>query len=495
MVSRTFAFVLTAVLALGACKGKGKEAQQPPKPTPGSGAATGSAARTGSGSAAADPWNIDAGPVVPETPEARKKRADAALARVAEIMPKLAKVRGLTFDHDIPRMYQSTADFKTFVHAEITKELPEAKAAEMSAALFQLGLLTKPGNLAQLEEQAFTTQAGAYYDPVQKKFFLVMVPDSDLLLDTISAHELTHGLADQHFDLRKYMPEAGKDGKPVLNDDEQTARRFVAEGDATFTMFLYAAGAMAPDGALPPTMLKMLRSQLEQFAAMSPEEMMKMNSSGFSSMDPEIKKSIDAMNEIPMTVLVPMVDSYMQGALLVAAAFDQNGWTAVNALYTQPPESTEQALHPNTKMYPRRDHPQVVTLAKPADPEITDVVLGELQWQVYFGLWVPASRAAASEGWGGDHASVTKRKDGRLVARIATSWDTPNDAKEFATAYVASLAKRFPGAAGDAQKDGLARPGNAGKIFVKLDGQKVFVVDGADDAKDLDTLAKTTTVK
>jgi hypothetical protein len=456
---------------------------------PGSGSA-GSAAPAGSGAGSAapskDPWvTADA---APDTPETRKARATAALGRVASIMPTLAKVRELTFDHDIPREYQSTDDFRKFVHAEITKELPEGKADDESAALFQLGLLLKPGNVAQLEEQAFVTQAGAYYDPEAKKFFLVMVPDSELVLDTISAHELTHGLQDQHFDLRKFMADTGPH---KLDDDQQTVRRFIAEGDATFTMFLYAIASVTHADKLDARLMKTLRGQLEQYAAMSPEDMMKQNSSGFSTMDPDIKKSIDAMAEIPYTVLVPMVDSYMQGALLVADAFDRGGWPEVNALYANPPESTEQAMHPLTKLYPKRDHPHHATVAKLAGTELANLVFGELQWQIYFTLWVPDQKTKASEGWGGDRAIVTRRTDGRIVARIATTWDTPADADEFTAAYVASLAKRFPGAQGDALKDGVARPGG-GKIFVKRDKLRVFVVDGADTAKDVDALAAST---
>jgi hypothetical protein len=448
---------------------------------------------TGSGSATADPWAGKPPRTTPETAAEKKKRADIALARVASIMPKLAKVRELTFDHDIPREYQTTEDFKTFVHAEIAKEMPKAKAADESAALFHIGLLTKPGNLAELEEQAFTTQAGAYYDPAKKKFFLVMVPDNDIMLDTISAHELTHGLQDQHFNLQKFMPEDDKS----LDDDHQSARRFVAEGDATFTMFLYAITAFA-DTAITPEMVKKMKTQLADFSKTSPEEMIKQNAAGFgASMDPEIKKSIDAMNDIPMTVLIPMIDSYTQGAGLTAEAYDHGGWAGVNALYTNPPESTEQALHPATKMYPNRDHPKVVTISMPSDkPEnkIADVVMGELQWQVYFQLWLPAQRTIASEGWGGDHVIVIKRGDGRLVARIATAWDTEKDATEFAQAYVGSLKTRLPKGSGDPAK-GFDRGDGAGKIFMKQVGSNVFIVDGADDAAWLDDLIKATTIK
>src|ERR1044071_162769 len=121
-------------------------------------------------------------------------------------------------------------------------------------------------------------------------------------------------------------------------------------------MFIYAAAQMMNADKVDPKLVKNMHGQLDQFAAMSPEDMIKQNASAFSSMDPDIKKSIDAMADIPMTVLVPMVNSYMQGALLVADAFERGGWKEVNALYTQPPESTEQAMHPLTKLYPKREH-------------------------------------------------------------------------------------------------------------------------------------------
>ena len=72
--------------------------------------------------------------------------------------------------------------------------------------MLHIGLLDKPIDLAETLEQTMVTQAAAYYDPRQKKFFVVMAPDNDSMLDTMSAHELTHALQDQHFDLAKYLP-------------------------------------------------------------------------------------------------------------------------------------------------------------------------------------------------------------------------------------------------------------------------------------------------
>jgi hypothetical protein len=458
----------------------------PPAAAVGSGSAGGSAAPTPA--PAKDPWvTPDAGV---ESPEARRKRADAALGRVAAIEPKLAKVRDLTFVHEVPTAYQSTDDFRAFLQREITKELPPAKSKDISAALAHIGLFAKNVDLAKMEEQTMATQAGAYYDPAAKKFFLVMVPDSELMLDTMSAHELTHGLQDQHFDLTKFM-----EAKSAIdNDDVVNARRFIVEGDATFTMLLYAVAQVGKQPTVGGPMIKLLRSQIEQFAGMDIaafSDMTKKQGAAFGAIDPAIKASIDSMDDLPPAVLVPLLDSYMKGALVVLVAFEQGGWRAVDALYASPPESTEQVLHPTTKLFPKREHPRRVTLGKVEGAELVANTMGELLWQVYFGLWVKDRAAEASEGWGGDRFVVVRRKDDRLIGELATVWDSAADATQFADAYAASLAKRFPGVDPAAVATGVARP-DGGKVFVRTIGTKVFIVDGADDVGALDQLVKTT---
>ncbi len=452
--------VLLAALLVVACR----ESRAPEnKPTTGSGSA-------GSGSAVAtDPWQVkDAAPQPPETPEQRKERAEKALARVDAIQPKLAKLRGLAFDHPVPTAYQTTDDFRAFLKRELAKELPAEKSAKLSAAYLHVGLLEKPVDLATAYEQTMASQAAAYYDPAAKKFFLVMVPDSDVLLDTISAHELTHGLQDQKFDLTKFMA-----AKPPLDDDAQFARQFLVEGDATFSMFIYLAAESSKSDAVQKMMLDVLRGQLEHFASMTLKDygdMMKQQAASFKDMDADLKKSMEAMDQLPPMVIEPLLDSYMKGALVVLTGYDKGGgWKLVDELYKNPPASTEQVLHPAEKLFGKRENPKKVTLPKLDGEVLTNNVMGELLWRVYFGLWVPDSAKQVSEGWGGDRYIVVKKADGTSVAYLATIWDTVEDAKEFAAAYEASWAKRFPS--------------NDRKHAIKTDGAKVFILEGDDDAK------------
>jgi hypothetical protein len=478
--------VLAAVLVLGlvlaAC------GRSPAGPgAQGSGGSAGSAA---SSAAAVDPWATTTAPSPPDTPEIRQRRAEAALGRVAKIEPAVAKLRHLSFDHPVPTRYQLADEFRAYVRREIARELPPERSRDLTSALAHLGFLTSTADLATVEEQAMTTQAGAYYDPQARSFFLVMVPDSDVMLDTISAHELTHALQDQHFDLAKYLPsDAAGGGK--LDDDAATARRFVAEGDATFVMLLYAMRSMLGDEISAPV-LGALREQIKTLAAQDLAALKAQARSGsalFGGMDADIKKSIDAMDEIPPVVLVPLLDSYMKGALVALTAYEHGGWAGVDALYRDPPTSTEQVLHPATKLFPR-ERAHRVTLPRSADRQLAGNVLGELQWQIYLAQWKSPRAVEASEGWGGDRFSVTRRSDGRLIGRIATIWDSPADAAQFAEAYVAALAARFPGADTSHPAAGIIRP-DGGRVFVRTAGARVFIVDGADDGAVIDSLVRT----
>lgn len=477
---------LSAVLlALVGCGSDPKPAPQTPAPAPAQ-----PATPPPGTPAEADPWASK--PKATDTPEARKQRAEAALVRVAAIKPKIAGLRELAFKHDVATGYQTADEFRAYVKGELSKELAPARAADISSALVHVGLIPKPVDLTQVLENTLATQVGAYYEPSKDKFFVVMVPDSEMMLDVMSAHELVHGLQHHHFQLDKLMAPGMYDNDAV-SEDAATAVRFLVEGDATYSMLVYAVADATKLTKLDPKMAKLLRTQIDGLAAMDVaglKAQMSQQGAAFSGMDASMKASFDAIDSIPAAILVPMIGSYTKGALVSAVAFENGGWPAVNALYTNPPQSTEQVLHPATKMFPKRELPVTVTFATPKDALVTDV-MGELSWAIYFDQWAKDKAADAAAGWGGDLWSVAKRADGRLVASIATTWDSPADAKQFADAYTASLATRFPAAGTTDTKAGVPRP-DGGKVFLRLAGNAVYIVDGADDTKPLDDLVKKT---
>ena len=291
------------------------------------------------------------------------------------------------------------------------------------------------------------------------------------------------------------MASSGMYNNDGVSEDASTALRFLVEGDATYAMLVYAVAETLGATKLDPRVSKLLRTQVDSLAAMDVaglKAQMSQQGAAFSTLDADMKASFDAIDSLPAAIIVPLVGSYTKGALVAAVAFEHGGWPALNALYANPPQSTEQVLHPETKLFPKRELPITVSFPAPDTALVTDV-MGELSWWIYLDQWAKGRAADAAAGWGGDRYSISKRADGKLVASIATTWDTAADAKQFADAYIASLATRFPNGGTDPVK-GVARS-DGDKVFVRRTGNHVFIVDGADAPATLDELVRKTKFK
>ena len=105
----------------------------------------------------------------------------------------------------------------------------------------------------------------------------------------------------------------------------------------------------------------------------------------------------------------------------VLAAYEHGGWKEVGKLYSNPPASTEQVLHPETKLYPKRDNPKRVTLPALADHEVVyENVMGELQWRVYFMLWKKEIGDKRSLARSLGNVGMVHEMLGDLTAAVAT---------------------------------------------------------------------------
>jgi hypothetical protein len=365
------------------------------------------------------------------------------LARVEQIAKVLPQLRRLSLERPIPASRQSSADFR----AEVRKTLAASPHLDHhGVALQALGLLDPSTNLASALEDAYASQAAAYYSPRTKRFSLVLAPKDPTVLDTVSAHELTHGLQDQHFDLAAYLEPKGRSA------DDQTARRFVVEGDATFTSVIYIIYSKTNQKELTGAQVALLKAELAKLGSLDGAGMasaLEAQMVGAKIDDPEIRRSLDAMPNIPAAILEPFLSPYMKGASMVAAVYERGGWDAVNKLYTNPPRSTKQVMHPQEHMIARYHVPRAVTVPELAPEDQFELletdVLGELMWGVYFQKWKHDGEAHPELGWAGDRYAVWRdKKTGEPVVLLSTVWDTRFHAKDFYDAYVSTLAARYP---------------------------------------------------
>jgi len=175
-------------------------------------------------------------PVAP-TPTPASPDAASPVAHFSRIETELSALRALPFKHSVPSSTQSRADFRAWVHGELGRELPPEKNQALSHAYADLGLAPQGFDLMTTLEEALTTQVAAYYDPSSKAFRVVGEARDKDVDEIIVAHELTHALDDQHFDLETF--DGGEGNRLGLSEDERTARQFVTEGEATFMMLAW----------------------------------------------------------------------------------------------------------------------------------------------------------------------------------------------------------------------------------------------------------------
>ncbi len=143
--------------------------------------------------------------------------------------------------------------------------------------------------------------------------------------------------------------------------------------------------------------------------------------------------------DLPELLRASLAFQYDDGTTFVGQALAAGGWAAVDRVHLDPPESTEQVLHP-PRYYAGRDRPIEVTLGGTDGLEasgftrILEDTIGELGIRVLARRALPAERAAqVAEGWGGDRLRALRRGDD-LVLVWMTAWDSPADAGEFADA-------------------------------------------------------------
>src|SRR5207248_9683327 len=126
----------------------------------------------------------------------------------------------------------SKSQLRQFLMKRIKKTLKpeELYADELSLKMF--GLVPADFDLRKSTIDLLTEQAAAFYDYDKKKLFLL--EGSSLKSEsTTLAHELSHALADQHFNLEKFMQDTPS------NDDENLAHTAVVEGQASWLMIAY----------------------------------------------------------------------------------------------------------------------------------------------------------------------------------------------------------------------------------------------------------------
>jgi hypothetical protein len=339
------------------------------------------------------------------------------LAEARAIASQMAGIRGLAILRPIEFEVSDKATVTEYARASLSEQMSPGEWEAYEALLVHTGMIPPGTDLEDLVVRLYAEQIAGYYDPARKTFYLAdWLPR--LLQRGVVAHEVTHALQDQHFDLERWLSAVSP------TEDAALARAAVAEGDAMAAMIallLEPVGAGIED--LPP-----LSSLLEE------------GSAGMAAGYPTFDAAPPALQRL---LLFP----YVEGSDFVREALDRGGWNAVDRLYRDPPASTEQILHPEL-YFDRRDEPGAVTL--PGDTiapgALTEGSWGEFGTRLALAATLADSTLAgtAASGWDGDRYALWRDPSGPIRYVWVTLWDSPAMAERFADAYAQAALDRAP---------------------------------------------------
>ncbi|MCB1602665.1 MAG: hypothetical protein KDI66_21790, partial [Xanthomonadales bacterium] len=266
------------------------------------------------------------------------------------------------------------------------------------------------------------SQVAGFYDTETGVMNVIPVIGDDpgeglsLTEQIIYVHEYTHALQDQHFTLDSLIDE----GDIADHPDQLLAALALVEGDASLAMNFYTQQVAA---ANPLAALAILAEGVQAGNLLPP-------------------------GDIPQPLLRELIFPYDTGLNFAMALFSEgHGWDLINQAFDNPPTTSEQIMHPDKYLAGEG--------AMPVDLSPVDAVLGadwELVWDTALGEFYLAEHLrsqldrrealAATDGWGGDHIQVFVDDTDRVAWILKLTWDTPQDAAEFAQAYADFATKR-----------------------------------------------------
>jgi hypothetical protein len=340
--------------------------------------------------------------------------------QAAKIEAGIQDFRQLRFKKSVPLVVKTPDQAEAMMETDLMRYYTDNQLEADAVAGAVTGLLPPGLDLKAASLKLMKSQVAGFYDPHGKEMVLVeggadldiwnsaaqFMIQRDVVGEMLLAHELTHALQDQNFGLEPRLDQLKGD------DDRALALKCVAEGDATLAGFAYAVGRM--DDSTADALANNLKQLPQALAAEAPDT--------------------------PAGLSVPLLFQYSDGVRFVAEAYRHGGWSAVDALYRNPPQSSHQILHPELYFDAPAPQPQIELRGYERImrgwKKVDDNDYGELLLRVILerNLGKQSSEIALASRWMADRMIVLQQSRAiNVIWMIAFS--DPQTASHFAVVY------------------------------------------------------------
>jgi hypothetical protein len=378
---------------------------------------------------------------------------ESVCAQVPAITRQLTEISGLKLKHPVPCHFISKGEVNQFLKKRIREVASPEEIRAEELTLKKFGLVPADYDLAKNTIDLLTEQAAAFYDYDRKKLFITETTPFETQ-EPILAHELSHALADQNFDLARYTRQGRK------SDDGSTARLAVMEGQATWLMSEYLARRSGSS-------LKDNREMANMMSTLA-------DSSG---------GQYPVFENAPLYLRETLVFPYTKGMLFQQAVFERDGQSSFAEVFRKPPVSTQQILHPE----------RYFSGLQPTDPQLPDPhlnhryksltggSLGELEHGILLRQYTDKHTAEElAPHWRGSSFELREnKKAGRLVLLYVVEWDSADIARSYFEAYQQLLRKKWKKMdVSSRSTDSVIGTADDGRFELRWNGNLVTSVEG-----------------
>lgn len=348
----------------------------------------------------------------------RRDESRSVFAEIARLVRELADISALKLHKPVASDLISRDKVNAFLKKKVKEvSTPEEIRAE-ELTLKKFGLVPQDFDLAKTTVDVLTEQAAAFYDYHAKKLYITDWTPS-ATREAALVHELAHALADQNFNLKRFIKKAHE------SDDEALARMAVMEGQATWLMSEFMARRMGESLVHHPELA---------------EQMNRLSDSGAGGEFPVFEGA-------PLYIRATLIFPYTGGMRFQQAVVDKHGKEAFAEIFRRAPVSTQQVLHPE----------KYFAAVKPSSPDLPDPpnrrgykgliggTFGELDHQILLEHFTDKQTAGeiAPHWRGGQYELIENRKLGRVILLYASQWDDADFARRYFAAYAKALRTKW----------------------------------------------------
>ncbi len=173
--------------------------------------------------------------------------AKALFRSVDELLKFASDDTGLPIKHEVKRKLADRKEVESYLEKGMKDDKDAKRLERSSEVLKKFGLLPRDFQLGPFLVSMLKEQVAGYYDPKKKTVNILNWIDAEQQKPVL-AHELTHALQDESFDMEKWMKEAETEGDKkndptpadIDTDEESEAREAVVEGQAMVVMMDYS---------------------------------------------------------------------------------------------------------------------------------------------------------------------------------------------------------------------------------------------------------------